>query len=134
MTNWTGEKKKIAELDGKWGQLATAALSKTAKDADFKAVTALYSSDGTVVWPGFDPGYGHGEIEKRWRTANGPFGGSKLAFNPIRITVIGDIATDFGEVIFNGEGGAHYFVVWRREGGEWKVFSDAWNEGPKPAG
>ena len=51
-----------------------------------------------------------------------------LKFNPVRITVMGDIATDFGEVIFNGEGGSKYFVVWRREQGKWKVFSDAWNE------
>jgi len=122
------EQEAIARLDAKWAALATAALKRGAVDEDFEAVTRLYSKEATIVWPGFPPGYGHGEIEKGWRTANAKFPGSTLQFNPVRITIMGELATDFGEVVFDGQGGAKYFVVWRRERGEWKVFSDAWNE------
>jgi ketosteroid isomerase-like protein len=128
------EQEEIAKLDAKWATLATAALKQGATDRDFKAVTDLYSQEGTIVWPGFPPGYGHEEIEKGWRTANARFSGAALQFNAVRITIMGELATDFGEVVFNGEGGSKYFVVWRREHGEWKVFSDAWNENTPSSG
>lgn len=130
MADWNHEQQRIADLDVTWAERATAALKSTATANDFKLVAELYSSEGTIVWPGFAAGHGHDEIENGWRTANAKkdFQNSVLKFNPVRIDVMGDIATDFGEVVFNGEGGSKYFVVWRREHGNWKVFSDAWNE------
>ena len=59
MANWNHEQQKIADLDVIWAERATAALKSGATDSDFKLVTDLYSKEGTIVWPGFLPGYGH---------------------------------------------------------------------------
>ena len=127
MAKWNHEQQKIVDMDAVWAERATAALRDGATDEDFRLVTELYSTEGTIVWPDFLPGYGHKEIEAGWKQANDKFKNAVLKFNPVRITLMSDIATDFGEVNFNGEGGSKYFVVWRLEHGEWKVFSDAWN-------
>ena len=129
---WDWRQKEIADLDAAWGDAATKALKEAATEEDFKAVAALYSEEGSILWPGFDPGYGTQEIAAGWKKANGGFTDSALKFTPVCIEVTGDLATDLGIVEFTDPKGqvslAKYLVVWRREDGEWKVLYDCWNE------
>ena len=133
-TKWGAEQKEIVKLDAAWGRAATRALAAAATEKDFKAVAALYSNEGSIVWEKFDPGHGTDEIVAGWKKANKGFRNSKLEFNPVRIEIAGHLATDFGEVEFIEPDGkstmAKYFVVWRREAGAWKVLYDCWNDNP----
>ena len=134
---WDAQQKEIADLDGAWGDAATKALKETATEDDFKAVAALYSAEGSILWPNFDPGYGTQEIVDGWRKANKGFANSALKFTPKCIEILGSLATDLGEVEFVDPTGkssfAKYLVVWRREEGAWRVLYDCWNDNPPNA-
>ena len=130
--NWNDEQRKIAELDAEWAKAATKALAHGATEHDYKAVTEIYSKEGSVVWPGYEAGHGASQIEAHWRQANKDYGDSALQFNPKRIEIVDSLAMDFGEVVFTPQGkpadnAYKYFVVWRRENGAWKVYYDCWN-------
>lgn len=131
---WDSQQKEIADLDGAWGDAATRALKETATEDDFKAVAALYSAEGSILWPNFDPGYGTQEIVDGWKKANEGFANSALKFTPKCIEITGSLATDLGEVEFVDPTGkssfAKYLVVWRREEGTWRVLYDCWNDNP----
>jgi len=133
---WDAQQKDIADLDAIWGDAATKALREAATDNDFRAVAALYSEEGSILWPGFDPGYGRQEIAAGWKKANGSFSNSALKFTPVCIEIMGNLATDLGIVEFTDPKGgltlAKYLVVWRREEGSWKVYYDCWNQNPDP--
>ncbi len=137
-SKWSQEQQKIADLDAIWGEAATKALAAGAMEHDFKTVTDIYSKEGSVVWQGFEPGHGAAEIEAHWKQANAKkdFQNSALKFDPVRIEIVGILAMDFGQVVFTSKATdgqqsvdiAKYFVVWRYEGGAWKVLYDCWNE------
>ena len=127
-----GDEQAIRDLDAQWG----AAASRS----DVAAVVPLYAHDGSLVWPDQPAVHGTDAIRAAWEEMVKEFPGLSLSFTPERIVVSGDLASDFGRVDLGFDQGskrttmsAKYLVVWRREGGTWKVLYDSWNSNDKSA-
>lgn len=129
MTYATTDEQAIADLDARWGDAASR--------SDVDAVVPFYAADGSLVWPGQAAVHGTEGIRAAWTAMVKEFPNLSLRFTPERIVVSasGDLATDFGRVdlAYDGKAGresmtAKYLVAWRREGGEWKVLYDSWND------
>jgi len=128
MPNATDDEQAIRDLDAQWG----AAASR----GDVDAVVALYAPDGSLVWPGEPAVHGTAAIRDAWHKMVKDYPKLSLRFTAERVVVSagGDLASDFGRVDlgFDAPTGrtamsAKYLVVWRREGGAWKVLYDSWN-------
>jgi uncharacterized protein (TIGR02246 family) len=118
---------EIRKLDVQWG--------KAASRKDLRATVAFYAKDGSVVWPGAPAAHGTKAIRAAWvELMKTP--GLGLRFTPERIVVSdeADLASDFGKVQMTQRTSkgkqtmvAKYLVVWRKEGGDWKVLYDSYN-------
>ena len=131
-TTTHGDEQAIRDLDAQWG----AAASRS----DVAAVVPFYAHDGSLVWPDQPAVHGTDAIRAAWEEMVKEFPGLSLNFTPERIVVSGDLASDFGRVDLGFDQGsqrttmsAKYLVVWRREGGTWKVLYDSWNSNDKAA-
>jgi uncharacterized protein (TIGR02246 family) len=119
--------KAIRKLDVQWGQAAT--------KKDLAATLAFYATDGSLVWPGAPAAHGTRAIRAAW-VGMMKTPGLGLRFTPERIVVSdeADLASDFGKVRMTQQTArgkqtmvAKYLVVWRKEGGAWKVLYDSYN-------
>jgi uncharacterized protein (TIGR02246 family) len=108
-------------------------------DAD--AMTALYTTDA-VLFPERSAAItGRDAIRRYWTLPRGRRV-TRHVLSPARITVDGRHAYDHGTFEIAGErdgvawGPFHgkYVVVWRREGGAWRMHLDMWNSGPDKGG
>ena len=122
------DEQKIRDLDVQWGEAACR--------GDLDAVVAFYAADGSLVWPGQAAFHGTAAIRGAWQDMFRQYKGLNLRFTPERIDVAGDggLASDFGAVAlgYDDDKGrqevtAKYLVVWRKDGGEWKVLYDSYN-------
>ena len=108
-----------AKFDAAWGR----------KDA--AAVTALYTANATLLPPNVGPVSGSEAILEFWKAA--------LAAAPpaakltaTEVEAHGDTAHEVGTYqMFASDGKVvetgKYVVVWKREGGQWKLHRDIWN-------
>ena len=106
---------------------------------DASAMAELYTSDAVLFPEQSAPITGHEAIRRYWT----PDSGQRITrhlITPAKITVDGRHAYDHGVFEIAGErDGASwgpfrgkYVVVWRREGGSWRMHLDIWNSGPRP--
>lgn len=114
-----------AKFDAAWGR----------KDA--AAVTALYTANATLLPPNVGPVSGSEAILEFWKAA--------LAAAPpaakltaTEVEAHGDTAHEVGTYqMFASDGKVvetgKYVVVWKREGGQWKLHRDIWNSDMPPA-
>ena len=127
MTNEDPDIAAISRRDVEWGE----AVGRR----DLEALVAIYTEDGTLVWPGQPAIHGTDGIRAAWtELLKAP--GLALGFTPERIDVAGDrsLASDFGKVTMTQDGPngpetviAKYVVVWKRVGGVWQVLYDSFN-------
>ena len=112
-------------------EAANAKFSADFAKGDAKAVASHYSTTAWAFPPNGEITKGREAIEKLWKGAMD--GGVKA----VKLTVIdveahGDTAYEVGTYALAGEGGkaldnGKYVVVWKREGGQWKLHRDIWN-------
>lgn len=106
---------------------------------DVGAMTELYASDAVLFPEQSAPITGREAIRRYWT----PDPGRRVTRHviiPTQITVDGRHAYDHGtfEIAGARDGTAwgpfrgKYVVVWRREGGSWRMHLDIWNSGPQP--
>jgi uncharacterized protein (TIGR02246 family) len=124
----------------------TAAIQQLARQfsaayvrGDAGAMSRLYTSDA-VIFPERSAAIsGRDAIRRYWTLVPGRRI-TRHVITPAQITVDGRHAYDHGtfEVAGERDGKAwgpsrgKYVVVWRREGGSWRIHLDMWNSGPEP--
>jgi len=115
----------LERLNEQWAACAT--------NGDVEGVVALYTTDGTLVWPDAEAVHGTDAIRIAW-TGMLAAPGVWIRFVPTTVTFSEseDLAVDFGVVELRMPPTApmqtaKYLVVWKRVDGDWKVLYDAWN-------
>lgn len=109
-------------------------FSKDFVAGDAEKVAAAYTRDGKLFPTNRPILEGTAELIKYWT----PGGASKVIYHkvtPVELTVVKDIAYDYGyyEGKSQGTDGAisawkgKYVIVWKRIGKEWKIYLDCWN-------
>jgi len=117
-------------------------FSKFYMNGDIDKLTLCYTTDGKIFPNGTKIISGHEAIERKWTLPEGV----KILHHkitPEEIRIVDDYAYDYGyyagatqvqdgsESTWQGK----YVIVWKKIGGEWKIFLDIWNSvnAPRPA-
>ena len=98
------------------------------RDAD--AVAACYTSSAQLLPSNFDVIAGTEQITGFWRGAM-DMGIADVRLETVEVEPRGDLAVEVGRYVLSGADGGpidrgKYVVVWRREGGAWKLHRDIW--------
>ena len=102
-----------------------------------RRVAALYTQDAQAFPPGGDAVTGRPAIQKFWQgVMDSGVKGAKLT--TVEVTAAGDMAHEVGRYELSGADGKRldhgkYVVVWKRDGGQWKLHRDIWNTSAAPA-
>jgi uncharacterized protein (TIGR02246 family) len=112
-------------------EAANARFSADFAKGDATAVAAHYTVAGQVFPPNGEVVRGREAIAKFWK------GVMDSGVKGVKLTVIeaeahGGTAHEVGTYVLTGEGGqtldtGKYIVVWKRDGGQWKLHRDIWN-------
>jgi uncharacterized protein (TIGR02246 family) len=98
---------------------------------DAQRVSELYTTDAEVIAPGSPIARGRTAIAAFWKGAMG--GVKDVSLETRAVETQGDLAVEDGTAKLTGADGAvsadRYVVVWKREGGKWKLHRDIWNSG-----
>lgn len=98
---------------------------------DAAAVAALYTSDAQLLPPNSDFVTGGDGIRKFWQGAM-QMGIREVQLQTVGVETEGSRATELGRYTLLLDGGqvadsGKYLVVWKAEGGNWKLHRDVWN-------
>jgi uncharacterized protein (TIGR02246 family) len=112
-------------------EAANARFSADFAKGDATAVASHYTVAGQVFPPNGEVVKGREAIAKFWK------GAMDSGVKGVQLTVIeaeahGGTAHEVGTYVLTGEGGktldtGKYIVVWKRDGGQWKLHRDIWN-------
>lgn len=114
---------------------AIAAVNRKFTDAyaqgDAPGVAALYTTDGQLLPSNSEIVQGHEPIAGFWRFVMG-LGIKTVDLASSEVDVQGETAVEIGQYTLGGAEGntidrGKYLVVWRNEGGSWKLHRDIWN-------
>ena len=99
---------------------------------DSAAISQLYTESAQVIGPGQPVARGRAEIQAAWQKAIDS-GVKEVKLETLDVESAGDLAYETGNVRLVAKDGkidqARYLVVWKREGGRWKLHRDIWNAG-----
>jgi uncharacterized protein (TIGR02246 family) len=119
-------------------EAANARFVSLFKQANGAGVAALYTQDAQVLPPNSDSVSGRAAIEKFWQgVMDSGIKGAKLT--TVEVTPAGNTAYEVGRYELSGADGnvldnGKYVVIWKRDGGQWKLHRDIWNtSAPPPA-
>ena len=103
---------------------------------DAGGVAALYTDAGQLLPPGSDIITGREGIAAFW-TGGMEMGIKRVELNTLELDPQGDTAIEVGRATLYSEGGdviddPKYLVVWKREGGQWRLHRDMWNSDSAP--
>jgi len=104
---------------------------------DAKAVAAFYTEDAIAFPPGADMVKGRQAIQKMWQETMDS-GVKSLSFTVIDVGASGDLAHETGTALMNVQpagkepttASVKYVVVWKKQGNDWKLHRDIWNDLP----
>ncbi len=105
-----------------------------AQDAD--ACIALYTEDGALMSPNADPYQGPAGLREGLQ-AMWDMGVGAVNLTTDEVEVFGETAHEVGRFVLNGKDGSHmdhgkYIVIWKHEGGSWKLHRDIFNSNMAP--
>jgi uncharacterized protein (TIGR02246 family) len=109
-------------------EAANAQFSAAAAKGNGAGLAALYAADGQVLPPGSEVIRGADAIQKFWQGAlDSGIAGAEL--KTLEVFGHGPTATEVGQYELRDRAGrvldhGKYIVVWRREGGNWKLLRD----------
>ena len=97
---------------------------------DSAAISQLYTESAQVIAPGEPVAKGRTAIAAAWKKAIDS-GVKDVSLTTLDLESAGDLAYETGTVQLVAKDGkvtqARYVVVWKREGGHWKLHRDIWN-------
>ena len=98
---------------------------------DAAGVAALYTARGQLLPPNMDTMAGQAAIQAFWQGAM-DMGIRSAQLETAEVEGDGDTAVEVGKYTLCGEGGqvldqGKYIVVWKRDGGQWKLHRDIFN-------
>lgn len=97
---------------------------------DAAAVAQLYTETAQVIAPGEPVARGRAAIAAAWQKAIDA-GVKDVSLHTADVESAEDLASETGTVRLVAKDGAitqgRYVVVWKREGGRWKLHRDIWN-------
>ncbi len=104
---------------------------------DAAGVAALYSDSAMLLPPGSPTVTGRENIQAFWQAVMN-MGIKDARLEPVEVEAFGDTAIEVGKYTLKVEGGqtadqGKYVVVWKEEGGAWKLHRDVWNTSLSPA-
>ena len=105
---------------------------------DAAKLASLYTADGKVLPPNGDTVTGHAALEPFWQGLMDA-GVKRVRLEIDEAEAFGDTAFEMSRATLFGEDGQvldrmKYMVVWKREGGQWKLHRDIFNSSLPPAG
>jgi ketosteroid isomerase-like protein len=96
---------------------------------DGEKLASLYTTDAKVIAQGAPIASGRAEIAAFWKGASR--GARDLRFATTAVTPAGEYAIEDGTVAITAADGSvmtnRYVVVWKRDGGQLRLFRDIWN-------
>jgi len=109
-------------------EAANAQFSAAAAKGDGSGLAALYAADGQVLPAGSEVIQGTDAIQKFWQGALDS-GIAGIGLKTLEVFAHGSTATEVGQYELRDKAGkvldhGKYIVVWRREGGKWKLLRD----------
>jgi uncharacterized protein (TIGR02246 family) len=112
------------------------AFSAAVARGDAAAVAALYTSTAQVLPPGGEVARGRDAIQKVFQGAIDA-GMRDVPLTTLEVEAHGDTATEVGTWAWKGKDGAtvdhgKYLVIWKKEGGQWRLHRDIWNSSTLP--
>lgn len=124
----TDAHKSIAEANGKF--------MSAFERGDAAGVAILYTESGQVLPPGANIITGKEGVETFWRGAMDA-GIKRAELNTLELDHQGDTAIEVGRARLYSEGGdvidePKYLVIWKRDGGQWRIHRDIWNSDAAP--
>jgi uncharacterized protein (TIGR02246 family) len=116
---------------------ANAQFTAAAAKGDGAGLASLYASDGQVLPAGSDPIKGAQAIQKFWQGALDS-GIAGVGLTTVDLFGRGPTATEIGQYELRDKAGkvldhGKYIVVWRKEGGKWKLLRDMFSTNVPPA-
>jgi uncharacterized protein (TIGR02246 family) len=104
---------------------------------DAKAVAAFYTEDAIAFPPGGEMVKGRQAIQQMWQSTMDD-GVKSLAFTVVDVGASGDLVHETGIARMNIQpagkdpttASVKYVVVWKRQGDDWKLHRDIWNDLP----
>ena len=104
---------------------------------DAKAVAAFYTADAIAFPPGGEMAKGRDAIQQMWQSTMDS-GVKSLSFTVVDVGTSGDVAYETGTVVLSIQppgkdsttASAKYVVVWKKQGNDWKLHRDIWNDLP----
>ena len=115
---------------------ANANFMNTFNRGDGSGMGALYTENGQLLPPNSDFVSGQSAISAFWQGAM-DMGIKTAKLETVELDGEKDAAFEIGKYTLAGEGGSEidsgkFIVVWKKEGGKWKLHRDIWNSS-KPA-
>jgi len=104
---------------------------------DAAGLAALYTADGQLMPSNSDFVKGTAAIEQFWNGAMG-MGIRSAELETAELETHGDTAIEVGRYALAGDGDqvldrGKYLVVWKNDGGAWKLHRDIWTSSVPPA-
>jgi uncharacterized protein (TIGR02246 family) len=99
--------------------------------ADAAGMAALYTPDGKLLPTHSDFMSGTQAIQAFWQSVM-DMGVKEAALETLEAEALGDTAHEVGQYRLSGGAGqvldqGKYIVIWKRQGGQWKLHRDIWN-------
>jgi ketosteroid isomerase-like protein len=118
-------------------EAADAVFSAAAAKGDGAGLAALYAAEGQVMPAGSEPIRGTAAIQKFWQGALDS-GIAGVGLKTLEVFAQGATATEVGQYELRDKAGkvldhGKYVVVWRHEGGKWKLLRDMFSTNVPPA-
>jgi uncharacterized protein (TIGR02246 family) len=98
---------------------------------DAAGMAACYTPDGQVLPPNTDLMTGAQAIQAFWQAVM-DMGIKEATLETVELESHGDTAHEVGRFTLRGDAGqvldqGKYVVIWKRQGGQWKLHRDIWN-------
>lgn len=104
--------------------------------ADAPGLAALYTGDGQIMPPNSDVVTGKQGLEALFRSF-WEAGDAVIKLETVEAEGFGETAYEVGKYTLSGKGGkvsdrGKYIVIWRKQGGQWKLHRDMFNSSMPP--
>ncbi len=116
-------------------EATNARFAKALGEGDVATVASLYTSDGILAAPNVPMVRGTSAIREMLGGMVQQMGAPDLKLETQEVEDLGDTAWELGTYKMNAAGNTDtgkYIVVWKRQGGAWKLHADIWNSDAPP--